>query len=357
MLPKVELEGSPFEQGLIHGQRARRLIEHNLRIYFEHFASGGLTRAEVLRRAEAYWDVLPGQNPDYAEALKGVAEGSGCDLIEIVALNLRYEILYHQFSENALATSGGCTSFAVLPKLTAERHLLMGQNWDWIPEVRGIVLHVREGGYESLSFTEAGIVGGKIGLNSFGLGLVINGLNSTDDDWSRLERPFHLRCYEVLRAQDLAEASEVITKDKRSCSANFLLAQVEAQAVDIEAAPLATHTLTPKDGFMAHTNHFIAAEALGVVEPPTEKLPHSQRRLERAVSLLSSREPLRLDDLKEYLRDHVGYPYSICRHIDELEPEGERYQTVVSVIIDLKEREFWISCGPPCENPYHRLKL
>lgn len=358
MLPVIELEGSPFEQGLVHGRKARRLIERNLRIYFERFASEGkLTREEVLRRAAAYWDVLPRQSADYAEALRGVAEGSGCDLIEIVALNLRYEILYHQFSENASAPSGGCTAFAVLPQLTADGHLLMGQNWDWIPQVKGILLHVREGGYESLSFTEAGIVGGKIGLNSFGLGLLINGLNSTDDDWSRLKRPFHVRCYEILRARDLTQASEVIAQGERSCSANFLLAQVEAQAIDMEAAPLATHTLTPEDGLIAHTNHFIAAEALGVVEPPTEKLPHSQRRLERIMKLLTEKRPLEFDDLAGYLRDHTGYPYSICRHIDELEPEGERYQTVVSVIMDLHERAFWLSAGPPCENPYQKLKL
>ncbi len=52
-------------------------------------------------------------------------------------------------------------------------------------------------GLRTLSFTEAGIFGGKIGLNSAGLGLTVNGLTTTDDDWSRLSKPFHVRCYEI----------------------------------------------------------------------------------------------------------------------------------------------------------------
>src|SRR5439155_12775577 len=117
-------------------------------------------------------------------------------------------------------------------------HLLLGQNWDWIPQVQGAVLHTLEpDGLETLSFTEAGIVGGKIGLNSAGLGLAINGLLSSADDWSRLELPFHVRCYEILRRRSLAEAVDVVAREKRSCSANFLIAQTPDLAVDLEAAP------------------------------------------------------------------------------------------------------------------------
>src|SRR6185503_18348358 len=125
-------------------------------------------------------------------------------------------------------------------------HLLMGQNWDWIPEVQGAMLHTREpDGLEILAFTEAGIVGGKIGLNSAGLGLAINGLLSTADDWSRLEMPFHVRCYEILRRRSLPEAVRLVVAGKRACSANFLLAQTPAQAVDVESAPDTVRELEP----------------------------------------------------------------------------------------------------------------
>ncbi len=356
MLPLIELEGAPFEQGRTHGRQAQARIAHNLSIYFYRFQSEGqLTWQEVLKRAAAYWEVIQTQNPAYAEALRGISEGSGCDLIELVALNVRYEILYYQFTVNALA--GGCTSFAATPGITANGHLLLGQNWDWIPQVQGVVLYIREEDFEALCFTEAGIVGGKIGLNSRGLGLAINGLISTDDDWSRLTTPFHVRCYEILRSRDLDEAVEVITEGERPCSANYLIAQADDRVVDVEAAPRKTRSLIPADGFLAHANHFLEPEALDVVEPLTEKRPHSLHRLKRMRELLASKRPLTIEMLKMYLRDHEGHPYSVCRHLDEAEPPSERYQTVTSVIMDLHERTFWISDGPPCQNAYQKLSL
>ena len=157
----------------------------------------------------------------YFLALRGVADGSGVPLQDIVVLNMRYELLYFQYGVNALVD--GCTSFAVLPRATHTGHLLLGQNWDWIPEVRGAVLHTRDDdGLETLSFTEAGIVGGKIGLNSVGLGLAINGLYTTADDWSRLKTPFHVRCYDILRSRTLEQAMSVVTDTPRACSTNFL---------------------------------------------------------------------------------------------------------------------------------------
>src|SRR5439155_5747796 len=133
-------------------------------------------------------------------------------------------------------------------------HLLMGENWDWIPEVQGALLHSRsvDGSPDTLSFTEAGIVGGKIGLNSTGLGLAINGLLTTSDDWSRLVMPFHVRCYEILRQRTLAAAQEVVLSGSRACSANFVLAQVPDQVVDIEAAPDSVCAIGPRRGAVAH---------------------------------------------------------------------------------------------------------
>jgi len=355
MLPVLTLEGTPYERGLAHGREARKRIAHNVQVYFERFQyEGKLALREARRRAEAYVKAIEEQNAEYAEEMRGVAEGSGLPLWQIAALNVRYEIMYHQFSKNA---APGCTTIAVLPNCSAEGHLYLAENWDWVPEIQGLVLHSREGDLEVLSFTEAGIVGGKIGLNSYGLGLAINGLNTTDDDWARLKKPFHVRCYEVLRAQDLEGAIKIIAQDERPCSANFLLGHADEGAVNVEAAPRGVLALWPEDGLLVHTNHFLDPEALGVTEPPNEREEHSIRRLKRAQGLLREKRPLALDDLRECLRDHEGHPYGICRHVDEEEPSYERYQTVVSVLMDLHAQTIWISDGPPCESAYQELRL
>lgn len=361
MLPVLTLEGSPYERGRIHGQEARERIAHNLRVYFERFRyEGKLSLKETRKRAERYWEAIQEQNASYAEEMRGVAEGSGFEIWELAALNVRYELMYHQFSANAVAaprpTADGCTTIAVLPDRSADGHCHLAENWDWVPEVQGLVLHVREGDLEILSFTEAGIVGGKIGLNSHGLGLVINGLNTTDDDWARLEKPFHVRCYEILRSQTLEEAAAIVEEGERSCSANFLLGHRDEGALDLEAAPLGVLRLRPQDGLLIHTNHFLDPDALGVVEPLNEREERSLHRLRRSRELLGEKRPISQEDLQRCLRDHDGRPFSVCRHPGEEAPY-ERYQTVVSAMLDLHARAMWVGDGPPCESNYQALRL
>jgi isopenicillin-N N-acyltransferase-like protein len=356
MLPIVKLEGSPRAQGLAHGEQLKQRIQHNIEIYFERFQSEGkVTEDDVLNRAQLYWDAIQKQNPAYAENLIGVSEGSGFEILRLAAINVRYEILYHQFTENALID--GCTSYAISADSSENGNLIMGENWDWIPQVEGAVLHIKEGDLEILSFTEAGIVGGKIGLSSNGLGLSVNGLMSTDDDWSRLEKPFHVRCYEILRSKDLAEALRVIGNGTRSCSANYMIAQDVAGPVSVESAPGSVRELRPENGYVSHTNHFVDPSKLNITEPPSEKRQHSQHRLQQTHQYLSKNSINGMEKIKEMLIDHDGHPYSICRHIDTSEPPSEHYQTVTSAIMDLHERAMWISDGPPCENPYQEFRL
>jgi isopenicillin-N N-acyltransferase-like protein len=356
-LPVLHLSGTPFEQGLQHGQKLKTRIAHNIQVYFERFETeAGLSRTEVLDRAVKYGEAIALQNPDYFAGVHGVAEGSGFGLDQLLALNVRYEILYYQLSANAMGD--GCTSFAVLPRASANGHLLMGQNWDWIPQVQGAVLHTTEpNGLEAISFTEAGIVGGKIGLNSVGLGLAVNGLHSTDDDWSRLSKPFHVRCYEILRAQSIGSAVQVVTGSERACSTNFLIAQIPDRVADIEAAPNQTRTLRPDNGFLVHTNHFLDPDALGVAEPPREGWSSTHHRLDRLRQLLAAKRPLGVKDIQGYLGDHQAYPYSVCRHEDPDLPPGERYRTVTSVVMDLHTQELHLSNGPPCQGEYQRVPL
>jgi isopenicillin-N N-acyltransferase-like protein len=356
-LPLVRLSGSSYEQGRQHGEALREAICENMAIYFSRFERElHLSRAETLRRATIYARAIAEQSPSYAAGMRGVAEGSGFSYAEIAALNVRYELFYYQFGVNAVAD--GCTAFAVLPEASANGHLLIGENWDWVVGVRGAVLHSRElDGLEVLCFSEAGIVGGKIGLNSDGVGLLINGLTSTDDDWSRLRKPFHMRCYEILRSRTLESAVRVVTEGDRSCSGNFLIAQAPGQVLNIETAPRATRATGCVGGCLAHANHFVDPAALGVSEPPVEKSPHSYRRMERMSELLGRRRPLALRDLQDTLCDHQDHPYSICFHIDPQEPPEERYESVISAIIDLHAGVLYLSDGPPCENPYEQYAI
>ena len=355
-LPVVRLIGSPGDQGREHGRRLARRIARNVEIYFYRFETEAkLTRDQVYERSGAYGRAVAASNVAYYEGMVGVAEGSGVPLDDVIALNVRYEILYYQFGITAM--SDGCTSFAVSPRCSARSHLLMGQNWDWIPWVQGAVLHSDgPGGLEILAFTEAGVVGGKIGLNSSGLGLAINGMTTTTDDWSRLSTPFHVRCHEILRRERFEDAVAVVTGEERACSTNFLIAQPPDRAADLEAAPDAVRTLAWENGKIVHTNHFLDPAAIGIREPPIERLS-SRTRIKRFTDLVRTESRLTMEDLARNLRDHDDAPQSVCRHGDSADPPEEQYVTVTSIVMDLDDRTLWITEGPPCENPYevHRL--
>jgi isopenicillin-N N-acyltransferase-like protein len=172
-----------------------------------------------------------------------------------------------------------------------------------------------------------------------------------------LSKPFHVRCYEILRAQDLEDAVQTITGSGRACSTNFLIAQVPDRVSDIEASPHQTRTITPENGYLIHTNHFLDPSALGVVEPPRERWSSTCHRLERLTAQLASKHPVTIKDLQGYLSDHQMYPHSICCHEDVDLPRGEHYRTVTSVVMDLHARELHISDGPPCQSAYQRFVL
>lgn len=357
-LPFIQLSGSPYEQGLQHGRALRDRIAHNLEVYFARFVRElKVSRQEALHRADRYAQAIAVQSPAYYAGMAGIAAGADLSLAAIAALNVRYELFYHQYGVNALGD--GCTAFALLPAVTASGTLLIGENWDWLAGVQGALLHtVEPDGLHTLSFSEAGIFGGKIGLNSAGVGLLINGLVTTDDDWSRLHKPFHVRCYEILRSDSLDTAVRVVTDSDRSCSTNYLIAQAPDRVVNIEAAPHTASLSGCERGCLVHSNHFVDPGALAVVEPPVEKTPHSYRRHERLQQLLSSAaQPLGIEQLQAALRDHQGHPYSICFHIDPQEPPEEHYESLVSVIMDLHTQTLMISDGPPCSAPYAQFSL
>ena len=370
-LPLVELRGARREMGRAHGEVARDAIASNLELYFRRFADeGGVERDEACRRGAAYLRVIDANAPDYGEMVRGIAEASGRPLDEIAALNARYEILYSEFTRTIMELTGqaaptggadGCTAFSALPEATPDGHLRMGENWDWIPGVRGLMLRIEQpDGLRALCFTEAGIAGGKIGLNSAGIGLAINGLVSTLDSWRRLKTPFHVRTWRVLTSRTLEAALHAILGEERSCSANFLLGHLDsygsASAIDVETSPVSA-TRIQAQGVFAHANHFFDPDVLRI-EQPVDERSSTYRRCDRMQALLE-RHRGQLDDatLCELLRDHQGHPQSVCAHPSPLWPESEAYGTVLGLVMDLHAQSILAAPGNPCVTPFERFSL
>ena len=61
--------------------------------------------------------------------------------------------------------------------------------------------------------------------------------------------------------------------------------------------------------------------------------------------------------LMSFLRDHVNYPNSICRHVDPADDVVHAMKTLDSMLFVPTKREAWFSKGLPCANRYYRYDL
>ena len=352
--------GTTYEQGLAHGEALKESIINNIEIYVNRFENeAGISKNELIKNSGIYLDILREQSPEYVNGMNGIAESSSLELLEIAMLNVRYELLYHALGRKLHSDAvDGCTSFAILQEEVENNHLLMGQNWDWIPDVDCVLTtSIDSDGLQRMAFTEAGIFGGKPGMNSEGVGLTVNGMYSADDDWSRFEKPFHLRCYEVLRSKNMEEALHALAGTPRSCTANFILGHAPSRAIDIELAPDRLRLIDPVNGVLAHANHLVDPKKTGVLEPKNPRRNLSEFRHSRMEKLLNEQKPLNVDIVQEILKDHDHQPQSLCRHRDDSLPASQHTITKTAMIMDLEERKMWVTNGQPCKTEFEEFAL
>ena len=295
-IPFLAVKGGPHERGLAHGHRFASEIADNIETYLRRFAASGLDRASAFVEAERWLGAIASANPAYAEEMRGIAQGAGQREEGIALLNARYELAFTLFGKEAvrtahgreLAPADGCTTFGLLPQVSADGHAWLGQNWDWLEGVHGRIFVLRVERADKPGFvclTEAGIAGGKMGVNECGIGLVENGLASSADGRHPYCKPFHVRCREVLDAQTLDEAMLAPFEAPRTCSANFLLGASGGEIVDIETSPDHASGLHAQDGIITHSNHFLSE---GHGESLLEKIaPNTLARVDRMRALLA----------------------------------------------------------------------
>ncbi len=361
-LPVLDLGDDPFERGVIHGRELAPMITDNIETYLARFEAGGLDKDDARKEGETWVEVIAGQNPDYSEEMRGIAEGAELPLGDIAMLNARYEITFGLFGREARAKdvvaiaeeADGCTTFGALPEATASGHTILGQNWDWLAGVHGrcTVLRIRRNtGPNLICYTEAGIVGGKMGVNEHGIGLVENGLVSDHDGRNAYEKPFHMRCREILDAETYDFALQPIVATRRVCSANFVVGHADGEIIDVETSPDAVSYHYPRDGLVTHSNHFLdSRHGPSQMERLSTSTLYRANRLDR----LLRQHIGNLDDeaIRAGLADHFGHPNAICRHPDERLPVAKRTMTNAAFIIDLNTRTMQIANGPPCSHAF-----
>jgi isopenicillin-N N-acyltransferase like protein len=365
-LPILDLTGSPFERGQIHGRALADNIAANVSTYKNRFMLGGASLQRINDEAANWAHRLQGHDQQYFEEMQGIADGAAISIADIALLNARYELSYTLYTNEAAAANDipshepeGCTAFGVQPEFTATGHTLMGQNWDWLEGLLGnlCILRVRSNDHpDYMTITQAGIVSGMIGINEHGVGLCVNGLSSHGDGAELHHRPFHMRVQDILRSTSLFDALKVVFETDRVCSTNWMIGQRGGEVLDIESSSKVAHTLYPADGLITHGNHFI--NRTGITSEFERIAPCSLYRTPRLDRIIrQNTQKWDVAHLKNCLKDTFGFPKGICRFPNPNDPEEARTVTVTSVILDLDALTMEVTDGPPDTAPFEMHQL
>ncbi len=355
--PHIRVKGSPRDRGRQVGEKAAERIARSLQIYrglFRHYA--GWEWSRVRDQAGRYRSVIEALEVRYLEEINGMAEGAGQEPVDLLALNVRTEII---FAAVAKAAAHECTAFVVLPEATVTGHTLIGQNWDWNPSTKETVIVLeaeQDEGPDYVTVVEAGLLA-KAGFNSAGIGLATNAL-VTDQDRGEAGVPYHVVLRAILDAEGMSEALAAINHHPRASAANYLIAHRNGEALNVEAAPgdnSRTYLSYPEGGIFAHSNHF-TDPGFSLNDMSLRHWSDSRSRFRRMRdSLKREHGNLSPEKLRGLLSDHFYYPNAICSHPDVNLPPPERGATVASLIMDLDSRKMWLADGNPCQVPFREL--
>jgi isopenicillin-N N-acyltransferase like protein len=358
MYPLITVEGGPYDRGRQYGTAARERVHASIAAYaktFRHYAGWDWERSTT--EARRFLAPIEDFGPQYVEELSGIADGAGVDRDDILAINVRTEVMYSARVRNALAQPAPdeCSVFA---QVADDGHVIVGQNWDWAPFAAETVVALQafpDDGPSFVTVVEAGLLA-KYGVNSDGLAVMTNALACTEDE-GEAGVPYHVMLRGLLDCSSTEDGVRRLEKASRASSANYLLADQSGDIVDLEGRPGATLHRLERDarGVLLHTNHFLspdfdATDYADLVETTTRtRFTHLSAVIE------SADDPADLAFYRAELTGHANAPDSVCRHPDLTLPGPDQSMTVSSIVVDLTDRRVWLAEGPPCEHGFEEL--
>lgn len=344
-LPVVDLRGSSAERGRQHGHALRRQMEQAVEFYAGLFGRLGLSGADVRRRAARFVEPTHRLNPLLAAEIEGIAEGARCHLYDVYALSARYEIT---FGEVAL---GECSNVFVGAQRSTSGGTLLGQNWDWRPEVAPFVVILRsrcDDGPDHVVISECGQPG-KYGLSSAGLGVVAAGLDCSARAATGEQLMVGLK-RTVLQCGSITEATAMLARNPSLATVNVIAAGPDGAGYEVEYTPAGPvgRDLAPGELYW-HTNHCREAG-----EP--SRFENSLRRGRRWNELTGGAGAVSPRTLESWLADREGDD-SICQTPRPGDERITTLETLSSLVLDLRARTLWATAGPSHQAPYRPYRL
>ncbi len=313
-------------------------LPDELAAYHRLFAAAAIRTSPLRLAAHTGEQQLTRWAPDLAEEISAIADASGLPPWQLFLLNARTEVLATAPRETG---RGECSAVA--------RPGLGGQTWDWHAELARYWRVVRYTGtaIPFVTLTEAGILA-KIGVNAAGVGLLFNILGHRADSGIG-GVPVHAVARRILdSAHDVAEAEAIVRSARLAASSCFTLLDAERVSC-LEASSAGVFEVAARDGWVAHTNHFVNPVLTGGelrTGPGTDTLV----RLDLLTARLAGSEPRSPDELRQLLCAHEQDGAPVCCHAPADGALGERWQTLATVVVEAAGRTLHVLPGGPCES-------
>jgi len=331
----VNCSGTPYEIGYQHGQAAESQIGGSIAFYEGLFIENSKKSwPQVRDLAKAFDGEIKQQWPAYHEEMKGIADGSNRDILDIIAINVRTEIAFGLFSD-------GCTSIY----WKTEKRALLGQNWDWMEAQKPnlILVTIQQASKPTIKMvTEAGLIG-KIGMNSLGVGVCFNAIKAPGLDTSRI--PAHLALRLVLESSSAKEAVEALERKGVASSSHMLIADASG-AVGLEVTSTTTLRCAYGGDRVIHSNHLLekhpGADDSGWL--PDSLVRHGRMHALAGEFDAKRKEPT-FAEFSRLFEDTTNSPTAICRSQEAPSTSA----TLFNIVMDLKEKRAVVRLGKPTQ--------
>lgn len=351
--PLIRIFGSHREMGRQIGQdraaQVRHSIENARALLEKTYEKLELTWAGAQIQARKYIPFAQERYPQYLDELMGIAEGADVSFDDIAVINALEAV-----TVDALHLTK-CTSLAVNEEHTADEHVLIAHNEDWLPEDEADVFLIHATPDDEppfLAMTYGGLLP-NIGFNAAGIAQCCDSVYPND---CRIGIPRLVVSRAVLSARTPAEAIRHMLVPHRAAGYNHLLAHDSGEIYNVEVSARSFGLLHGTEGIIGHTNHYLDF-AMQAVENEPDELISSRVRYFRAMRLLRQIPRHTIKSLQAIQQDHINYPDSICNHAIDYPDPLDRQKTINALVIDLTAGVMHLAWGNPCENSYHTYHL
>jgi len=351
-LKLLHIKGSHRQMGRQIGEGCPEEIHRMLTSYQRGFEVAfdeiQLTWDEALLQSRKYFPFAEEYTPQYVEELRGIAEASEVSFEDLMVLNCMEAI-----TSDTLHL--GCSSIAVSGEHTADGHVLVGHNEDWLPEdeANTFLVHAQpEDEPPFIAMTYGGLLP-NIGFNALGLAQCLDSVYPND---ARVGVPRIFVSRAVLGAKRIGEAIRAAIIKHRAAGYNHLIVDKSGEMYNVEVSSRQFATIYGSKGYLAHTNNYLTTR-MKSLEDKTEDLIGSRVRVNRASRLLRKTGLHTPETFQSILADHVNHPRSICNHSVPEDSPLDRQKTICSMVMDLTALQMHFCWGSPCDNDYQVYPL